>query len=66
VAENSDSHFFFDEVPLGGGITAEEFKKVSDKISPDSFLWLACQSQLHPLSDSLKACGNLNLLTFCF
>ncbi len=59
VNENPDSHVFMDEVPLGYGISAEELAKVSEKISPDNFLWLACQSQLHPSSDDLRKCGKL-------
>jgi hypothetical protein len=51
-----------DEVPLGCGITAEELAEVSEKISPLNFLWLACQSQLHPSSDDLKECGKLFVL----
>jgi hypothetical protein len=62
VNENPDSHFFMDEVPLGCGITAEELAEVSEKISPENFLWLACQSQLHPSSDDLKECGKLFVL----
>ncbi len=59
MEENPNSHFFFDEVPLGdGGITAEDLQEVSEKISSEKFLWLACQSQLHPSSDDLKDCGN--------
>ncbi len=59
VNENADSHFFMDEVPLGFGITAEELGKISEKISQDNCLWLACQSQLHPSSEDLRECGNL-------
>jgi hypothetical protein len=52
-----------DEVPLGFGITAQELSKVSEKISQDNYLWLACQSQLHPSSDDLRECGKFfNLL----
>ncbi len=59
MEENPNAHFFFDEVPLGdGGITAEDLQEVSEKISSETFLWLACQSQLHPSSDDLKDCGN--------
>jgi hypothetical protein len=36
VEENPNSHFFFDEVPMGDhsiGITAEDLQEVSKKIS---------------------------------
>jgi hypothetical protein len=58
VEENPNCHFFFDEVPLGSEITAEDLQEVSENVSPENFLWLACQSQLHPASDDLRACGN--------
>jgi hypothetical protein len=57
VADNPDSNFFFEEVPLGNGITAEDLQEISQKISPDYFLWLACQSQLHPSSKDLRESG---------
>ncbi len=63
VYQNPDSHFFMDEVPLGCGISAEELAEVSEKISPDNCLWLACQSQLHPSSDDLRECGQLFYFT---
>jgi hypothetical protein len=52
-----------DEVPLGFGISAEELTEVSEKISQDNCLWIACQSQLHPSSDDLRDCGRLFYLT---
>ncbi len=48
-----------DEVPLGFGISATELVEVSETISQDNCLWLACQSQLHPSSDELRECGKL-------
>jgi hypothetical protein len=55
-----------DEVPLGFGISAEELAEVSEKISPDNCLWLACQSQLHPSSDDLRECGKFKELSHPF
>jgi hypothetical protein len=66
VHENPNSHFFMDEVPLGFGISAEELTEVSEKIPQDNFLWIACQSQLHPSSDDLRDCGKLFNLTSKF
>jgi hypothetical protein len=66
VTDNPDSHFFMDEVPLGFGISAEELADVSEKVSLDNFLWIACQSQLHPSSDDLRDCGKLFYLTSKF
>jgi hypothetical protein len=48
-----------DEVPLGCEISAEELVEGSEKISQDNYLWLACQSQLHPSTDDLRECGKL-------
>jgi hypothetical protein len=48
-----------DEVPLGFGISAEELAEVSETISQENYLWLACQSQLHPSSDDLRELGRL-------
>jgi hypothetical protein len=59
VNENPDSHFFMDEVPLGFRISTEELVEISEKVSQDNCLWLACQSQLHPSSDDLIECGKL-------
>ncbi len=55
VKANSDSNFFFDEVPVGvSGITTRDLKDLAVKVSADKYLWIACQSQLPPSKKHLE------------
>jgi hypothetical protein len=49
VEQNSESNFFLDEVPVKvSALTASDLILLSSKVSPDSYLWIACQGHQPP------------------
>jgi hypothetical protein len=60
VEENPLDNFFFDEVPVGvgDGITPEDLQKVSEKVSKEKYLWIACRSNFPQSAGDLKNFGN--------
>jgi hypothetical protein len=48
IQQNSESNFFFDEVPVGiSGLTTRDLKSLSSTVPAGKYLWIACQSD-HP------------------
>jgi hypothetical protein len=59
VKEHPGSHFFMDECPVGNnGLQPRDLKVLSDEITEDTLLWIACQTQKSPPSESIKSIGN--------
>ena len=56
VAKNPDSNFFLDEVHMSANnISSKVLAEISNTISKDNFLWIACQE------DQLPVKGDPNL-----
>jgi hypothetical protein len=54
--DNKESHFFLDEVQVSPrGISSKVLAEISNIISKDNFLWIAC------LSDRLPSIADSNL-----
>ncbi len=50
-----------DECPVGiNGLQPEDLKDLSDELSEDQFLWIACQTQKSPPSEDIESNGSLN------
>jgi hypothetical protein len=48
-----------DECPVGiNGLQPEDLKDLSDELTEDQFLWIACQTQKSPPSESIKRQGS--------
>ncbi len=47
MKENPNTHFFLDEV-LVSQLTSKVLAEMSNTISPDNFLWVACQGDRLP------------------
>jgi hypothetical protein len=58
VYENPSDNFFFDKVPIGDGITLEDLQEVSEKVSKEKYLWIACRSDFFQSAGDLKNFGN--------
>ena len=59
MKENLGFHFFMDEFPVGSnGLKPADLKQLSDELSDDTFLWIACQSQKSPPSKEIEQIGN--------
>jgi hypothetical protein len=55
-----ESHFFMDECPVGtNGLQPKDLKDLSDELTEDKFLWIACQTQKSPPSEEIKSIGDL-------
>jgi hypothetical protein len=52
IQDNSESHFFLDEVPNVVG--PDELNLLSEKVAKNKYLWAACQSHLPPSKMALK------------
>jgi hypothetical protein len=66
MKKHPESHFFMDECPVGiNGLQSKELRDLSEKLSEDQFLWIACQTQKSPSSEELKSNGNSHPLNSC-
>jgi hypothetical protein len=58
MKEHSGSHFFMDECPVGqNGFKPKDLKDLSDELTGDQFLWIACQTQTSPPSEDIRSNG---------
>jgi hypothetical protein len=61
MKKHPESHFFMDECPVGiNGLQPGDLKDLSDELSEDQFLWIACQTQKSPPSEDIESNGSLN------
>ena len=71
MEKHPESHFFMDEYPVGiNGLQPKDLKDLSDELSEDQFLWIACQTQKSPPSGDIESIGSHNwnfnyFRTFC-
>ncbi len=50
VKKNPDSHFFLDEVHISANkISPKAIAEISNTVSRDNYLWIACQSDRLPI-----------------
>jgi hypothetical protein len=53
VKDNPDSHLFLDEVDISKEqITPEVLGEISEKLSIDSYMWVACKSDRPPYREN--------------
>jgi hypothetical protein len=53
VKENSNSHFFLDEVDISKEqISPEILAEISKELSSDSYFWVACKSDKPPYKEN--------------
>jgi hypothetical protein len=61
VNKNQDSHFFLDEVHLATNhISSKVLAEISNRISKDNYLWIACQSDRLPIKSNPNLKGKIN------
>jgi hypothetical protein len=54
ISQHPGAHVFIDECPAGyGRLSAEDVQQISDKVSSDSVLWIACRWQLSNVESSI-------------
>jgi len=54
-----DSHFFFDEAPVGiNGLSPKDLEEISIEIPNDKLFWIVCHTKNRPLAISKDLHGN--------
>jgi hypothetical protein len=67
VESNPNSNFFIDEAPVSEeNFPAEALALLSKKVSPNNFLWIACQSDKPPYKGNSNFAGNISDMRFYF